>query len=91
MDMQFASTITYTLWEGKARNSISKWTVCKHNHLHAVGRQSQKQHKQMDLQFASTITYPLWEGKARNSISKWICSLSAQSLTACVKGKAETA
>jgi hypothetical protein len=27
MDLQFASTITYPLWEGKGRNSISKW-IC---------------------------------------------------------------
>jgi hypothetical protein len=110
-DLQFASTITYILWEGKGRNSISKGicslqaqsltscgkakaetasakgsAVCKHNHLHTVGRQRQKQHQQRDLQFASTITYILWEGKGRNSISKGICSLQAQSLT-CEKAK----
>jgi hypothetical protein len=92
MDLQFAGTITYTLWEGKGRNSISKGSaVCKHNHLHTVGRHRQKWHKQRDLQFASTITYTLWEGKGRNSISKWIYRLQAQSLTHCGKAKAETA
>jgi hypothetical protein len=93
-DLQFASTITYTLWEGKGRNSISKWicslqaqslticgkakaetayakgsAVCKHNYLHTVGRQRQKQHKKRDLRFASTITYFLWEHQGRNSVS----------------------
>ena len=90
--LQFASTITYTLWEGKGRNSISRSICsCKHNHLHTVGRQRQKQHKHGHLQFPSTITYSLWEGKGRNSISKVICSLQAQSLTSCGKAKAETA
>jgi hypothetical protein len=69
------------------RTSERDFAVFMHNHLHAVGRQRQKQHKQRDLQFASTITYTLWEGKGRNSIRKGICSFQAQSLTHCGKGK----
>ena len=83
------------LHPGKAskteRISARDTEVCKPNHLHPVGMQRQKQHKQKDLQFASTVTYTLWEGKGRNNISKRICSLQAQSLTSCGKAKAETA
>jgi hypothetical protein len=67
MDLQFANTTTYLLWEGKGRGTISNESaVCKYTHLQSVRRQRQKQHEQMDLQFASTITYMLWED--RNSI-----------------------
>ena len=78
--------------KAKAETALARASaVCKHNHLHPVGRQRQKQHKRGHLQFASTITYKLWKGKSRNSISKGICSLQAQSLTSCGKAKAETA
>ena len=115
-DLHFTSTITYSLWEGIGRISISKRVytlqaqsltycgkamtgsasargslLCKHNHLHTVGRQWQDQHQQEGLHFASTITYILWEGNSRISISKGVCTLQAQSLTCCGKALAGSA
>src|SRR6266436_2451777 len=65
--------------------------LCKHNHLHTVGRQWQDQHQQGGLYFPSTITYILWEGNGRISISKGVCTLQAQSLTGCGKAIAGSA
>src|SRR6266481_6043994 len=55
--------------------------LCKHNHLHPVGRQWQHQHQQGGLHFARTITYLLWEGNGKISISKGACTLQTQSHT----------
>jgi hypothetical protein len=114
--VHFASTITYTLWEGNSKSSISKGVCtlqaqsctccgkamaglasargsadCKHNHLHAVGRQWQNQHQPRGLHFASSITYSLWGGNGKISISKGDCTLQAQSLTSCEKAMAASA
>src|ERR1700734_4153541 len=64
--------------------------LCKHNHLHPMGRQWQDQDQQGGLHFASTITYPLWEGNGRISISRGVCTLQAQSLTPCGKAMARS-
>jgi hypothetical protein len=114
--MHFANTITYFLWKGNGRISISKGVctlqaqpltscgkemegsalargsaLCKHNHLHTVGRKWQDQHQQRGLNFASKVTYSLWEGNGRISISKEVCTLQAQSLTSCEKEIAASA
>jgi hypothetical protein len=91
-DLHLARTITYSLWEGNDRISISKGSaLCKHNHLQPVGRQWQHQHQQGGLHFASTITYSLWESNGSISISKRVCTAQAQSLTYCGKAMAELA
>ena len=99
--LDFASTITYSLWEGNGKIRISKgvWALqapsltscrkemtgsgsargssglCKHHHLHPVGRQWQDQDQQGGLHSVSTITYILWEGNGKIRISKGVCSL----------------
>ena len=87
--LHFARMITYTLWEGKGSDSISKGvcTLQEHNHIHPVGRQKQWQHQQGGLHFSSTITYILWEGKGSDSISEGVFTFPAWSHTFC--GKAE--
>src|ERR1700733_3778816 len=69
---------------GSARGSA----LCKHNHIHSVGRKWQDQDQQGGLHFASTITYSLWECNGRIRISKGVCTLQAQSLTSCEKAMA---
>src|ERR1700691_2475584 len=82
--LHFANTITYILWEGNGRISISKG-ICtlQAQPLTCCGERIAGSASPRGLHFASTITYLLWEGNDRISISKGICTLQVQSLTGC--------
>ena len=69
---------------------VGRFALCKHNHLHPVGRewQDQHQHQQEALHFAGTFTYSLWEGNGNISVGKGVCTLQTQSLTGCRKAMA---
>src|SRR6204780_5426400 len=71
-----------------ARGSARRSALCKHHHLHTVGRQRQQEDQQRGLHYASTITYFLWEGKGSKRISKEACTMQAPSLTSCGNAKA---
>src|SRR6202046_184145 len=84
-----APSLTYCGKAKAARGSARRSALCKHHHLHTVGRQRQQEDQQGGLHYASTITYFLWEGKGIKRISKEVCTMQTPSLTCC--GKAKTA